>query len=149
MCTCTTRNNGKSLTVEKTYMYCYSLFLLSSPVSNVRPYCFLLGFFSAIIKVFRFQRKTLLFLLGFFFPIIIILCLTDFVQRISRKRLDGFSWNFHTWYLMIKIYYTFFYFDDVTSGFEISTILWFFIGPFVLLRAPKRGKRDIWNFHGW
>ena len=106
-----------------------------------------------VFKVFRFQRKTLLFLLGFFFLIIIIiiiiLFLTDFVQRISRKRLDRFSWNFHTWYLMTKIYYTFFCFDDVTSGLEISTILWFLIGHFVLLGSPKRVKRNIWNFHGW
>ena len=81
--------------------------------------------------------------------LVIILFLTFFVQRISRKRLDRFSWNFHTWYLMIKRYYTFFCFDDVTSGFEISTILWFLIGHFVCLVSPKWVKRDIWNFHGW
>ena len=102
-----------------------------------------------IIKVFRFQRKTLLFLLGFFFHIIIFFCLTVFVPRISWKRLDWFSWNFHTWYLMTKCYYTFFCFDDVTSGFEISTILWFFIGRFVQIVSPKWVKIDIWNFHGW
>ena len=103
-----------------------------------------------IIKVFRFQRKTLLFLLGFFFPIIIIFFfLTVFVPWISRKRLDRFSWNFHTWYLMLKIYNTFFCFDDVTSGFEISTILWFLIGHFVQIVSPKRVKIDVWSFHGW
>ena len=86
----------------------------------VKLYC-MEAWFCHIIKVFRFQRKTLLFLLGFFFPIIIIFFfLTVFVPRISRKRLDRFSWNFHTWYLMIKCYYTFFCFDDVTSSFEKS-----------------------------
>ena len=38
---------------------------------------------------------------------------------------------------MIKIYYTFFCFDDVTSGFEISTILLFSIGQFVQISFPK------------
>ena len=49
-----------------------------------------------IIKVFRFQRKTLLLFYCFFFSIIIIF-LTDFVQPISRKRFDRFPWNFQDW----------------------------------------------------
>ena len=110
--------------------YCYSsvsFSLLRSSVSNGRPYCY-----SSVSFSYYY----------FFF-------LTVFVPRISRKRLDRFSWNFHTWYLMIKCYYTFFCFDDVTSGFEISTILWFLIGHFVQIVSPKRVKIDIWNFHGW
>ena len=91
--------------------------------------------------------RPLLFLLGFFFPIIIFF-LTVFVPPISRKRVDRFSWNFHNRYLMIKCYYTF-CFDDVTSGFEKSTILWFLIGHFVQIVSPKWVKIEIWNFHGW
>ena len=49
--------------VKRVNSYC---FLLRSSVSNGRPYCFR-------IKVFRFQRKTLLFLLCFFSSIIIII----------------------------------------------------------------------------
>ena len=51
---------------------------------------------TSLIKVFRFQRKTLLLFYCFFFSIIfiIIIYLTDFVQPISRKRFDGFPWNF-------------------------------------------------------
>ena len=44
-----------------------------------------------VIKVFRFQRKTLLLFFGFFFFVIIII---SFSYSISPKRLDGFTWNF-------------------------------------------------------
>ena len=44
-----------------------------------------------IIKVFRFQRKTLLFLLGFFFPIIIFFVL----PFLFRGFLENASIDFH------------------------------------------------------
>ena len=75
------------------------------------------------IKVFRFQRKTLLLFYCFFFSIIIIFFLTDFVHAISQRRLDRFGWNFQDWCRMIKTRWQIFCFDDVTSGREISSIL--------------------------
>ena len=42
-------------------------------------------------KVFRFQRKTLLFLLGFFFPIIIFF----FLPILFRRFLENDSIDFH------------------------------------------------------
>ena len=43
-----------------------------------------------VIKVFRFQRKTLLFLLGFFFPIIFF-----FLPILFRRFLENASIDFH------------------------------------------------------
>ena len=73
--------------VNVTYVFLYQL--LCSP-NEVWEHIGFTLFLTIIIKVFRFQRKTLLFLLGFFFPIIFFF-LTDFVPPISRKRLDRFS----------------------------------------------------------
>ena len=42
-----------------------------------------------LIKVFRFQRKTLLLFFGFFFFLLFF-----FSYSISPKRQNGFSWNF-------------------------------------------------------
>ena len=46
---------------------------------------------SCLVKVFRFQRKTLLFLLGFFFPIIIFF----FLPILFRRFLEKHSIDFH------------------------------------------------------
>ena len=63
------------------YFWCYFFVL------------FLVVLFLFFIKVFRFQRKTLLFLLGFFFPIIIlflIFCSADF-SKTPRSIFMKFS----------------------------------------------------------
>ena len=78
--------------------FCFHEYLSQNHISSYREIqrktYSLLATRSHLVKVFRFQRKTLLFSFGFFFPIIIIIIiifLTDFVHAISRKLLYQFS----------------------------------------------------------
>ena len=104
---------------------------------------------SYLVKVFRFQRKTLLFSFGFFFPIIIIFFLTDFVHAISRKQLDEFSWNFQdlciiTWTLCVFFLFWWRHFRS-----EILPILWILKGCVVQSFSEKWVEIEIWNSQAW
>ena len=82
-----------------------------------------------------------LFLINYYF---------SFSYSISLKRLDGFSWNFQGWCVLVQKDWKYFLCEDVISSPRYKQLFSDFEGCRVFQRSsPKRLKISSSNFHGW
>ena len=72
-----------------------------------------------------------------------------FSYSISPKRMDGFTWNFQGWCILVYLGRKQFFAWWRHFRSEILTIFWFWGCHFVHERSPKLLKISSSNFHGW
>ena len=115
----------------------------------IKPKMFIILLWMSIFKVFRFQRKTLLFSYGTFFVIMLIII---FFHKICPGDFSGtirpISKFFQEWLVYIWSLYPIEIFEKFTSGSELESIFWLFTTLFVHASSQKLSKILNWNFQG-